>query len=109
MRELELSVEELFAEVATQAGAHPAFIPGQRLDHLVEEGKLWLRQSWSDLNRVLCSSSAKRILDTKSTEQEAALAVADLIAGVITSVAPFTVAVLLLRLGLERLCREGPP
>ena len=73
---------------------------------LAERGRKWFRAHRDQIQRSVCDSRTLRELTERSDELQLVAAIADLIAAICVDVAPTTVAVLLLKHGLNRLCDE---
>jgi len=76
---------------------------------LIRRAKLWLSEHRNDLKMAICqSATVHALLRRNSTEREVVLltAIADLITSLVAPISPWTVAALLIKEGLHRLCPE---
>lgn len=111
LRLLDLSEEDLFLEIDRELSPAGFFVDARSIKNRVANGRRWFQEQRTALAGRICSSSARLALKTaaESPGKGALLvAVADMIAGTVTGISPFTVAALLVKLGLDRFCGEAP-
>ncbi len=73
-------------------------------NQLAELGKRWLTANSKKLREVVCEARVTKAVLNGKDSIVLVTAVADLIAGAFSGVSPFTVAALLVKFGLDRLC-----
>jgi len=110
---LEMSLDDLYAEVGRDYASSQGQLLPKHPGQYVQIAKAWLSEQHEQLRVVICSSERIRQMLRESRGYDRVLlasAIVDLIAGIITGVAPATVAVLLVKEGVETLCvAEGVP
>jgi hypothetical protein len=74
---------------------------------LVERGRKWFNLNRPRLQLLVCESTAVRAFLARSDEIALVGAIIDVIGGACDTVAPGTVATLIVKIGLERFCRKG--
>ena len=103
------SDEELYQELGAALSPSHAFPPSP--DRLVQIGRTWLDKKREALAGSLCKDPKLRALaatDPKTQENAALVAaLADLVATAVAGVPAMTVAVLLVRRGLQELCANS--
>jgi hypothetical protein len=79
----------------------------KRKDEFIEDGKNWLNENLPNLQHKICNNSkVKKLLDTKGIDDVTLYsAIADLITSLSIGFAPFSVAALLVKRGLHKLCK----
>ena len=102
-------VEELYAEIGRKVGGRAALPP--TMQELVELGRAWLESRSDELAATICPSKRIKqlyqIADLSDRRAQLITAIADLISGLVVGVPPWTVSALLVRLGLESLCKDS--
>lgn len=101
---LSLNEEELFQQIGTEFSSSDAFPPSKQ--DLIKVGKRWWTHNKERLVTSLCSSEVIKTTFDSGDELALASAILDLISGLITGVSPITVAVLVMKLGLEKICKQ---
>ena len=71
-------------------------------------GKAWFNAHLTAFRSVICSESSFKFLTEENDTKTAMIAVAELIAKVTTGVAPVTVAALLVKIGVKKICQNRP-
>jgi len=104
---LEMSLDDLYAEVGREyASAQGQLLP-KPPHRYVQIAKAWLSERREQLRAEICGSERVRKMLREPRGYDRVLlasAVTDLVAGIVTGVAPATVAVLLVKEGVETLC-----
>lgn len=105
---LSLSESALLEEIGASVARTEGFdLSALRPDALREKGQRWLELQNANLTRKICKdwNFSEKIKDPRYQDSVIlSAAIADLIAGMFKLVPPVTVAVLLVKRGLERLC-----
>lgn len=103
-----LDIEDLLLEIGTDISGK-TLLP-KNPSELIKIADIWYKKTTTKIAPIVCNNERiKKIQDTKSdTNQNVLLAaaIADLITGVITGVSPITVAVLVIKKGLNSICKE---
>lgn len=98
-----MSEQDLLVSIGTDLAGKPA-MPISRQE-LLERGQAWFRHNAQELRVVICPKAKELVKETDM--QKAIIAVADLMAGILIHVAPFKVAALIVRAGVEKFCSDG--
>jgi hypothetical protein len=108
---LALSEADLFLEIDRQLSPIGFFIDTRAIDKRVESGRNWFQERRARISKNVCSSATlARLREAGDSQGKVALlvALADLIASICIGVSPFTVAAIILKLGLDRFCTGVP-
>lgn len=101
--------DELFLEIAHQLNEPGFYVDKREREEKVAAGRKWFADHKARLAEVVCSSP--RVAAWRASAEKSPnmifTALADLVAGLVIGVSPFTVAALIMKFGLDRLC--GPP
>jgi hypothetical protein len=111
LRLLDMSEDDLLLEIDRELSPAGLWIDTRPIGERVANGRKWLALRRTALTAKLCSSAARASLKEAAEgpgNGALLIAVADMIAGVVVGISPFTVAALLIKLGLDRLCSESP-
>jgi hypothetical protein len=96
------SIDDLLELVGTELmGRNAAADPKSQV---IDRARRWLRQKLATLHPAICGSEVVKQVLESSDRVALITAVADVIAGLIVGVSPVTVAAILTKLGLKRLC-----
>lgn len=101
--ELELSEEELYYKIGLQLARHQKYATPPDRKELIKMAKARIAASLQDISNAICGNDNIRRI-AKSEDTLLASAIADLITGIVTGVAPITVACLIVKRGLHELC-----
>ncbi|HKP51927.1 MAG TPA: hypothetical protein VJ183_04660 [Chloroflexia bacterium] len=104
---LNKDVEELYIWLGRELYGTPAFPPSPR--QLSQLAHSWMEKKGDDLRALICNDKNVVQLcnaETDGYDPELVTAVADLIASLVIGVSPFTVSVLLIKVGLRRFCAD---
>jgi hypothetical protein len=97
--------DELLLILGRQISARYAFPPSkQQLREVAEE---WFTSHLMDFQETICGNHRVLKLRNNNNLIELAAAIADLIVGICTGVSPVTVAVLIIKYGISKLCQNG--
>ena len=106
-QQLEATLDELYAALGEEVSG-PGIAGSSKNNQLL--GRKWLNKKRAQLSAILCNNSSLRSLCNDSKKETRVILVAsviDLIASLITGVSPTTVAVILVKEGLNTLCEEA--
>ena len=95
-----LSEDELLIAIGTELLGQQMLPSSQR--ELIERAKAWFQINKTLIHDAVCPHA--RAILKENNYRDAILAIADLLSSVITQVAPFNVAALILKAGVEKLC-----
>ena len=99
---------ELLQKIGMELIGKPAVPPSS--EELEAEGRGWLRVHWNMLAEAICiNNTVITIMNMpKSLERDVQLvaAIGDLIFGIIVGVSPWTLSVLLVQTGVDKLCAK---
>lgn len=99
---LEYSEEDLFAVIGHSVSPSKNLIPD--IPALVKAGRAWFDAQKDDLRTRICIEDVRRLGDSANDDVALIVAMADLIAAITGHVSPFTVSVIILRVGLRNFC-----
>ena len=99
---IEASCDELFAALGAQV-APPQALPGS-LEELVDKGRHWFGKNRERLMKLICRDEVIETLNASRDDIALLIAVADLLSDALKGVAPFTVAALIVKIGLLEFC-----
>jgi hypothetical protein len=97
-----MSEMELFVSIGADLTGKPALPVSQQ--ELLERGQAWFKKNLQTIRGTVCPK-AQQIVQENDT-QKAIIAVADLLASILIHVAPFKVAALIVKAGVNKLCNE---
>jgi hypothetical protein len=102
------SESELLQEIGQELMGKSAAPPSN--EELEAEGRGWLRVRWNTLAVTICSNNTVQFIMNmqESLERDVQLvtAIADLISGLSLGISPWTLSVLLVQTGIEKLCAK---
>ena len=101
----DLEEDDLLELIGAELAKHEeAALPFSR-EELISKGKKWLQGNWNALHDTVCASpQIRELVEKAGSKSQLILAVSDLITGLVTGVTPITVAYLLTKTGIEKLC-----
>jgi hypothetical protein len=102
----DLSDDELLLRLAHQLAARDRDALPRLPKELLDLAETWLAQHMNELQRLICTSDRVHNLYNDGETPTLVAAVADLISSICVGVSPLTVAYLLTRFGLRKLCSE---
>lgn len=102
---LSMSETELLGEIGKELTAKLAF-PLEPEEN-VKRAQGWFKARVSEIRKTLCHPTIRKILQTQSTESQIVIEVAKIIAGIVIDVTPIKVAALVVKLGIEELCKTN--
>lgn len=77
---------------------------------LIQKAKEWLSNRSDDFRAAICSSAEVRAIRAMSPaddrEVQLVAAVSDVLSTILVGIPPFTISVLLIRVGLDNLCKD---
>jgi len=100
---LKLPEDELLVLIGNELDSSVHAVPPS-INSLIQAANEWLDNQWSTFQKAICNDKRIRQQSRNSDNTLLVAAVADLLASVITNVSPFTVAVLLVKKGIDTLC-----
>jgi len=102
---LSLCEEEIFEKIGAEiSSGQDAFPPGKQ--DIIKIGKRWWTHNRERLVTNVCRSEVIKSVLESGDELALVSAILDLICGIVTGVSPATVAVLIVKLGLEKVCES---
>lgn len=101
---LSLPDDDLLASIGESLVGRSA-LPRSK-DELIALGRAWFQANLSKIREVVCPHAPQLLKETN--REKLVTTLADMLAAVFFSVAPVTVAVLIVRVGVEKLCMAGP-
>lgn len=102
---LSLTEEETFEKIGSEiSSGQDAFPPDKQ--ELIRTGKRWWTHNRERLLTSVCSSEVIKNISESGDELALVVAVLDLISGIMTGISPATVAVLIVKLGLGKVCES---
>ncbi len=103
-RLMNLSEDELYLDIGLAANPDLNFLDKER-KYIEEVGRNWFKNNVNKIKRVICK---EEVIDSLSKDDKLMLisAIADLLAGLYLEVSPVTVAVLVVKQGVNNLCEE---
>ncbi len=106
---LSMTEDELLAALGAElTGTSTTYLRDGDLDDLQMRARNWLERNWRSLRKLVCGSPT--VAAVRGDEFLELLAVADLIAETwLQRPGAITVAAIICRFGLTRLCSEDPP
>lgn len=102
---LSLTEEEMFEKIGIEISSGQDAFPPEKQE-LIRTGKRWWTHRKEHLLNSVCSSDVIKSIFESGDELALVVAVLDLISGIVTGVSPATVAVLIVKLGLEKACES---
>jgi len=103
-RILRLTKSELLASIGADLTGKSA-LPSTAAE-LVARAQAWLKANANKIRGAVCPHAQKIAKETDT--KAAVIAVADLISSVVIHVAPFKVAALVIKVGVEKVCADSP-
>lgn len=102
--------DELFLEIAHQLNPTGFYVDKREREEKVAAGRKWFADHRLRLAEVICSSPRVAVWRASAEKSPSMIvtALADLVAGLVIGVSPFTVAALIMKYGLDRLCGDPP-
>jgi len=100
---LALSDEDLLASIGESLVGRSA-LPRSRAE-LIALGRAWLQANLNKIRGIVCPHAPQLLKETNL--EKLVSTIADMLAAAFFSVAPVTVSVLVVRVGLEKLCVSG--
>lgn len=107
---LDKDIEALYFDIGEQLSHSEAFLVPLSPKNYVKASRIWMEEKIGDFRELICPSQIVQavLVDQDNQDLEAlVLAIADLVAGVCLGVSPVTVSVLLVKIGLKKLCSES--
>ncbi len=101
---LSFSEDDLLASIGESLVGRSA-LPRSRAE-LIALGRAWLQANLNKIRELVCPHAPQLLKETNL--EKLVTTIADMLAAVFYSVAPVTVAVLIVRVGVEKLCMPGP-
>jgi hypothetical protein len=101
---LALSDDDLLASIGESLVGRSA-LPRSRAE-LIALGSAWFQANLSKIRELVCPHAPQLLKETNL--EKLVTTIADMLAAAFFSVAPVTVAVLIVRVGVEKLCMPGP-
>ena len=102
---LSLKEEEIFEKIGIEASSVQGAFPPSKQE-LIAIGKRWWTYHKEQLTNSICDSEAVKKAYNSSDELAVLAAVLDLISGIAIGISPITVAVLLVKLGIDKTCKN---
>jgi hypothetical protein len=103
--EAQMTEDELWVLLGRQLSVTERKAIPDRPEALIERARQWFDSKRSELSDAICSNRQVRELYEHDDMGPLAVAISDLIIGVCIGVSPITVAYLIVRIGVGRLCR----
>lgn len=107
-----LSIDEIYHRIGTQLLAQTLGADEFSDEEIIEEAMTWSAQMESKLRTIICGSRVYTLYVQSPTRWEWVMivaAIADLVATLALPVSPASVSALLLKKGLDNLCRQDQP
>lgn len=105
---LSVSESELLQSLGLEVIDKRALPPSKQ--ELETEGRGWIKTHWDELVSAVCRSKVVQAILTMSPSQDREVqlvaAIADLISGMSLGVTPWTISVLLVQTGVDKLCPD---
>lgn len=105
---LDLPEDELLFRIGRDIAGTGA--RSERREALIEKAQTWLASRSEDFRAAICPSNEVRSIMTMTSEEDRQVqlvtAVSDILSTVLIGIPPFTIAVLLVRVGLDSLCQD---
>lgn len=108
-KEVDLSIEDLYAKIGCELTIGLALGESDR-DSEVTRGRRWFDKHQKKLASIVCESHVGRLSSKTQRQLDQLLliaAVADIVASAIVGISPVTVATLLVKEGLIKLCESN--
>lgn len=102
---LSLTEEEVFEKIGSEISSGQGAFPPDKQE-LIRTGKRWWTHNREHLLTIVCRSEVMKSIFESGDELALVVAVLDLISGLMTGISPATVAVLIVKLGLEKACES---
>lgn len=100
---LSFTEEEVFEKIGAELSSGQGAFPPNK-EEFVRMGKRWWTHNRERLFTSICSSEAIKNVFESGDELALIVAILDLISGIVTGISATTVAVLIVKLGLEKAC-----
>lgn len=105
----ELNIDGLLLEIGSDLD-RKSILP-RKPSEIIEIADIWFKKKRNQFATIVCGNEKIKRLQDSSNEVNQnvflAAAVADLISGAITGVSPITVAVLIVKKGLDSICKDS--
>lgn len=109
-RLLAMDDDDIFASLGSELTGRQ-LLPSSK-GEFIRIGRLWFERQARELTDVVCSheklTALRRRPENQISTAELVAGVADVISGLVVGASPFTVSVLLVRFGLDKLCGPLP-
>lgn len=108
-RLMDLNLDELREDLGRQIASNLKLSMPLSYNRLVELSNNWINEQRKNLASYICSDQEVRSLSgSPSTERRIMLAsaIADLISSILVGISPITVAVLIVKEGIETFCKD---
>lgn len=104
---LQKSKDELFLDLGKEL-VGKSILPKSR-NELISTAKIWWERNIKLITDAICGSEKLRKLLLAENNDDVVLvtAIADLVSGLVTGVSPVTVAALLVKKGVNNICKEN--
>ena len=104
-RLFDLNETDLFFDIGLSSSTDLEFL-GKSKKQIIEAGKRWYSANQLKLKSAVCKESVLNTIN-KENNIELVAAVVDLIAGIVLDVSPITVATLIVKKGINNICKEN--
>lgn len=101
---LETSEDEILLALGKQLSGRYAFPPSK--EKLREIAQEWFTFRFTDFQKLICTNQQVQFLEKNNDLVELVAAITDIISGICTGISTTTVAVLIVKYGISKLCKD---